>query len=207
VDPFGALAMFALHPGMEWVLLGLGIFAVARASRGMRRNYRGLPPPRRRPRYVPPPRPAPPPVPPPRPAEDVSPLNSPRLPPSVRLKVQQIRRKADGLMQYAKDFPIGSEELYVVQATTTDYLPATLQAYLRIPSGTENVPVTDDGKTPWQVLWEQLTLIEGKLDEMALNLQHRNSEQLVANGQFLRERLQQASNDFDLARKQGPSDQ
>ncbi|HEX4213362.1 MAG TPA: hypothetical protein VIA06_08575 [Candidatus Dormibacteraeota bacterium] len=133
-------------------------------------------------------------------------MNSPRLPPSVRLKVQQIRRKADGLMQYAKDFPVGSEELYVVQATTTDYLPATLQAYLRIPGGTENTPVTDDGKTPWQVLWEQLTLIEGKLDEMALNLQHRNSEQLVANGQFLRERLQQASDDFDLARKRGPEE-
>ena len=186
MDPFW---MFALHPSFLWVLFAFGIFGASRAFKHGHRHRR--PAPRR---------PLPPRVQQPaRPLPRVSSVATHKFPPSVQMKVEQIGRKADGILQYAGQFPVGSEELYVVQRTGSDYLPATLNAYLRLPPGSHNQPVEPGGRTAWEELWGQLNLLEQKLDEIAGDLQRRNADHLVANGRFLEERFRRPSPDLDPA--------
>ena len=47
----------------------------------------------------------------------------------------------------AAQFPAGSQDLFVIQRTATDYLPATLQAYLALPPQYAATKVVADGKT------------------------------------------------------------
>ncbi|MBO0702464.1 MAG: hypothetical protein J2P38_06000, partial [Candidatus Dormibacteraeota bacterium] len=73
--------------------------------------------------------------------------------------------------------------------TASDYLPQTLNAYLRLPPAAHNQPVEPGGKTAWEELWSQLNLMEHKLDEVAAELKRKNADQLLANGKFLEERF------------------
>jgi hypothetical protein len=178
--------LFFVGPGggIEWLVLLLGIFGVARV---VQRSSR--------PRSLQPSRVARPPM--PRPTVPrLKQIDTRKLPASVRLKVGQIQRKAQELLRYASQFPVGSEDLYLVQATVNDYVPATLHAYMAMPPGSDRVAVTADGKTPWQVLWEQLSVIERKLDEITWGLHRRNGERMVANGRFLEERFKQGDKDL-----------
>jgi hypothetical protein len=120
-----------------------------------------------------------------------------RLPVQVQVKAEQIRRKAQALMQYADRFPTGSEDLYVLERTVTEYLPTTLQAYLDLPPGYANAVVSADGKTALQSLWDQLELLDGKLDEIAQDVHRQNLDRLIANGRFLEERFGRRSSELD----------
>lgn len=195
-----AFAPFLLH-GWGWVVLAGGGFAVLRAMKGGR--GRRLGPPTAGPMMPGPPRPV---VPPRQEARKVLPemsrLAANRLPPSVQMKVGQIRRKVEAILQYSAQFPVGSEELYVVEHTATDYLPKTLEAYLRLPPAAHNQAVEPGGRTAWEELWAQLNLMESKLDEVAQQLQRANADQLLANGKFLQERFKQRS-ELDSATEKG----
>jgi hypothetical protein len=94
-------------------------------------------------------------------------------------------------------FPTGSQDLYVVQRTTIEYLPNTVNAYLALPPGYANAAVSADGKTALQSLWEQLNLLEAKLDQIASNVHRQNLDRLVANGRFLEERFGEHPSELD----------
>ncbi|MGH7911732.1 MAG: hypothetical protein ACREOV_08420, partial [Candidatus Dormibacteraceae bacterium] len=130
---------------------------------------------------------------------EMSRLAANRLPPSVQMKINQIRRKVEAILQYSEEFPVGSEDLYLVEHTATDYLPQTLDAYLRLPPASHNQPVEPGGKTAWEELWSQLNLMEQKLDQVAAVLKRKNADELLANGKFLEERFNPGSPDFDAA--------
>ncbi|MBJ7597660.1 hypothetical protein [Candidatus Nephthysia bennettiae] len=120
-----------------------------------------------------------------------------RLPVDVQMKAEQISRKAESLMLYADRFPTGSQDLYVLQKTTSEYLPNTLDAYLALPPGYAHAAVSPDGKTALQALWEQLNLLDSKLDEIAYSLNRHNLDRLVANGRFLEERFGRQESELD----------
>lgn len=122
-----------------------------------------------------------------------------RLPVNVQVKAEQIRRKAETLMQYADRFPTGSEDLYVLERTASEYLPTTLQAYLDLPPGYGNAVVTADGKTALESLMDQLNLLDRKLDEIAHNVHRHHLDRLVANGRFLEERFGSRGSELDAA--------
>jgi hypothetical protein len=46
-----------------------------------------------------------------------------------------------------------------------------------------------DGKTPKEVLLDQLTLLENKMSEVADDVHRNDSDRLLANGRFLQERF------------------
>jgi hypothetical protein len=127
------------------------------------------------------------------------PQRASRLPRDVQLKAEQISRKAESLMSEAHRFPTGSQDLYVLERTRSEYLPNTLDAYLALPPGYENAPVSADGKTALQALWEQLNLLDSKLDEIGYNLHRQNLDRLVANGRFLEERFGSRQSELDSA--------
>ena len=109
-----------------------------------------------------------------------------QLPPDVEKKVDRIRRKSAVLAQHADRFPLGSKDLYVVQHTPTDYLPATINAFLEVPAWSVDTP-TADGRTPLKMLHDQLDILEAKLDEIADQVRKQRVDRLLANERFLEE--------------------
>jgi hypothetical protein len=111
-------------------------------------------------------------------------VNLNRLPPDAEKQADRIRRKAAVLGQHPDRFPIGSKDLFTVQQTAAEYLPATVNAYLEVPTWSVNT-ATADGRTPVQILNSQLDLLEGKLDEIAESVRKQRVDNLLANERFL----------------------
>jgi hypothetical protein len=111
-------------------------------------------------------------------------VNLNRLPADAQKQVDRIRRKADVLGQHPDRFPIGSRDLYVIQHTAADYLPTTVRAFTEVPPWSVETP-TADGRTPLQMLHNQLDILESKLDEIADTVRKQRVDNLLANERFL----------------------
>lgn len=112
-----------------------------------------------------------------------------RVSPDVLAKVQSIQQIILGILPRSGALPPGSPELFVVQRTATDYLPTALESYLNLPRAYATLHRVQDGKTPQQVLIDQLTLLEGKMGEVADDVHRNDTDRLLANGRFLEERF------------------
>jgi len=121
-------------------------------------------------------------------AVSVQPAAPPELPIDVQVKVEQIRRKVEVLLGYADRFPPFSQDLFLVRQTASEYLPKTIEAFLRLPKDSVQTP-SPDGTTPLQELTSQLDLLDAKLDEIARDLQRQDMDRLLANRRFLQERF------------------
>jgi hypothetical protein len=88
-----------------------------------------------------------------------------RLPKEARGKVAAIIGKILWLLPSAKRLPI-SRELFVLRQAATEYLPTSIETYLALPASFATTAVLHDGKTAVQVLWEQLDLLDVKMDEI-----------------------------------------
>ncbi len=112
-----------------------------------------------------------------------------RLPAPAMGKLLKIHRQIADLLPLSAQLPTGSRDLYVIQRTATDYLPATLQAYLALPPRFAATEVVQDGKTAIQLLEEQLDLLAAQLNEIGDAVHRQDSDRLLANGRFLEERF------------------
>jgi hypothetical protein len=121
------------------------------------------------------------------PAAPAPPVPGPvaRLPEEQRAQADRIRRKASDLLERTGRFPTGSRNLLLVQRTLDSYLPSTLNLYLALPPGADGSVVSPDGRTGLQVLRDQLTILETKLDEVASDLWQADVQRLLANERFL----------------------
>src|SRR2546429_65939 len=112
-----------------------------------------------------------------------------KVPPQVMAKVLKIRQLILGILPRSGSLPPGSAELFVIERTATDYLPTSLQAYLNLPRAYATRHPVQDGKTPKEVLLDQLTLLEIKMNEVADDIAHNDWDRLLAHGRFLEERF------------------
>jgi hypothetical protein len=106
--------------------------------------------------------------------------------------VQSVVGSIDGIlpMLAAKAAQIPSEDVFVIRQTALHYLPETLDGYLKLPAAFRDVQPLQDGKTAKVLLVEQLTVLDGKMREIAKNLVANDAQALVANGAFLREKFE-----------------
>jgi len=84
---------------------------------------------------------------------------------------------------------LGEQESFTIRQTALHYLPETLQAYLQLPPAFRNVQPMHDGKTAKALLVEQLSLLDAKMKDIGANVMTNNTQELVANGQFLRDKF------------------
>lgn len=70
-----------------------------------------------------------------------------------------------------------------------EYLPAILNTYRGIPRGTEDWPIQDGGPSAVDAVEHQLRLLEQGLDAIADRVFKAGAAQLLAQQQFLQERL------------------
>jgi hypothetical protein len=189
---FGAGALvFGILREWPWLLIVFGVWMLVRPGRGRHRRRWERPvapaPAASRPSAAASPeaRPHPSPLP---EGEGMGVAPRRELPIDLRVKVEQIRHKADVLLGYAERFPPFSADLHIVRQTAADYLPRTVDAYLALP-GLDDPVIPESGKTALQELREQLLLLDSKLDDIAQDLQRQDIDHLLANRRFLEDRF------------------
>ncbi len=87
----------------------------------------------------------------------------------------------------------GDPTVHLIRRTALDYLPTALAAYLKLPRVEAEQRAVADGRTPHDVLIEQLQLMEVKMREAADAILAHDSEALLANGRFLVDRFATSS--------------
>ena len=83
------------------------------------------------------------------------------------------------------------EGLFTVRETVTSYLPATLSHYAALPPVFRSTQVVHDGKTPRQLLTEQLALLDTQMQQVVANVAASDAQALLANGRFLKQKFDQ----------------
>lgn len=112
-----------------------------------------------------------------------------KVPTEVLAKVSNIQDTILNLLPRVEKLSPGSEDLYVVQRTALEYLPTTLEAYLNLPKAYATLHQVEGSKTPSQVLLDQLSLLEAKMNEVSDDIARNDSDRLLANGRFLKEKF------------------
>jgi hypothetical protein len=79
-------------------------------------------------------------------------------------------------------------EIWLVRQICIDYLPGALEHFIALPSDLVSEPMLD-GRSARQVLDEQLTLIESRLDEMATRSFRREADGLLIHARFVTDSL------------------
>jgi hypothetical protein len=124
-----------------------------------------------------------------------------RLPADVLAKLASIRRRMLQVLPKVGDLPGGSQDLFVLQRTATDYLPTSVRYYLSLPTDYATTQVVQDGKTPLQVLHEQLDLLDDEMAEIGDAINRRDSDRLLAQGRFLEERFGRPKGELHLPKR------
>lgn len=83
------------------------------------------------------------------------------------------------------------EGLFTVRETVLNYLPATLSHYAALPPVFRVTQAVHEGKTPKQLLTEQLALLDAQMQQVVINVATSDAQALLANGRFLKRRFLQ----------------
>jgi hypothetical protein len=79
-------------------------------------------------------------------------------------------------------------DLHLVRRTATTYLPEALSTYMSLPRRYAETKRLEDGRTPHDVLMDQLSLMDEQTRRVAAGLIRRNSQRLVSHGKFIDDR-------------------
>jgi hypothetical protein len=83
--------------------------------------------------------------------------------------------------------------VHLIRRTALAYLPQALDSYLAVPRFYAEMRAVADGRTPHDVLLEQLNLMDVKMQEVAEDVVTNDSERLLAHGRFLQDRFADSS--------------
>lgn len=111
------------------------------------------------------------------------------LPPHLQALVARIRDKAAALRDPRQSHLVPPEDEVQLDRITGEYLPAILHTYWGIPRGAQDWPVSDGGPSAVEVVERQLQLLEQGLDAIADRVFKAGAAQLLAQQQFLQDRL------------------
>jgi hypothetical protein len=120
-----------------------------------------------------------------------------KVPPEVAQRVQRIAATINDTLPKADALGDGSNQLFGLAKTATDYLPTALQAYLDLPRSYADRKVVSEGKTSLGLLIEQLDLLADQMDQIADAVHRADTDKLVAHGRFLAEKFGKDGLDLD----------
>ena len=112
-----------------------------------------------------------------------------RVPPEVISRVQQIELTVRTQILPRLDcLPVGSRELYLVERTAFEDLPAALDAYLRLPQGYVSSGPGSRGRPAIDVLLKELDVMDAEMRLVAAKVQRADMDRLLAHERFLLDR-------------------
>src|SRR5262245_20691850 len=108
-----------------------------------------------------------------------------RLPEDRQARVDAIRTTILGILPKAGNLTPGSQELFILQRTATDYLPTTINTFLELPTDYADTKVVEGGKSPRALVAGQLDLLSQQMNELADAVNRNDVDRLLAQGRFL----------------------
>jgi hypothetical protein len=109
-----------------------------------------------------------------------------RVPPAITIRIQRIELTIRSEILPRLDcLPLGAPELYLVERTARDFLPTAVETYLRLPGGY----ATSRGATAYQVLVDQLELLDAQMRRVAEVVHRADMDRLLAHRRFLEDRF------------------
>jgi hypothetical protein len=108
------------------------------------------------------------------------------LPQDLLDKVRTVASAVGDILPAYRASGLGHEDRFIVEGTATDYLPAAVHSYLKLPKAFRSVPLPDaDDKTASEVLSDQLDLLIHRMREVANVAYRKDLEALLVHGRFL----------------------
>ena len=101
----------------------------------------------------------------------------------------RIRKNVLELLPRVREFPAGSVEPFVLQQTALDYLPNALNTYLQLPPAYARSSRVDGERTPVQVLLDDLTILDQKMEQVRGEVRRQDTQRLLAHDRFLEDRF------------------
>ncbi|HVN56443.1 MAG TPA: hypothetical protein VMT46_19105 [Anaerolineaceae bacterium] len=116
-----------------------------------------------------------------------------KLPKEIMEKVESIQSSILQVLPQMVDLSSSDYNVYLIKQTALDYLPASLEYYLNLPPAYANLHSGKDGKTPRQLVLEQLTLLDEEMKGVVEAVYKNDTQKLMVQGQFLKEKFQKSS--------------
>ena len=116
-----------------------------------------------------------------------------RVEPDVQARIASI---VDAIAEAMPRLSEG-EALFTVRQMAVDYLPSTLDAYVKLPPAYRRLHPVQNGKSAHSVLNDQLTLLDKKMQEILVSVNENDTQALLANGRFLKEKF--STSEFRVA--------
>ena len=91
--------------------------------------------------------------------------------------------------------------VYLIRQTALAYLPDAFSTYLRMPRLMAERRAIAGGRTPHDVLLDQLDLMDRRLADVADDIARHDSDKLLANGRFLAEKFGVSALQLDTRRQ------
>jgi hypothetical protein len=121
-----------------------------------------------------------------------------KVDPAVETRVNRIATTIRETLPRTDSLGPGSSQAHTLVQTATDYLPEALGTYLKLPRSYAEHQRVSYGKTPLQLLCDQLDLLGSKMDDVFTAVCQSDADALVAHGRFLDEKF--APGSLDLGR-------
>jgi len=112
-----------------------------------------------------------------------------KVPKEIMDLVLSIKTSIFEVLPQIVDLSSGDQNIYLIKQTSLDYLPATLQNYMNLPPAYASLHPVQDGKTPKQLLIEQITLLDDKMKEVVQAINNNDTQKLLVQGQFLKDKF------------------
>lgn len=113
----------------------------------------------------------------------------PRLTAPAQASLDRVVEAVEAVLVVWGDNEVGREAAYTLRATIRDYLPDTLERYLKMPRQYAVNREVRDGKTSRDIVIEQLDILAAELNAIADDVNAGNAADLAAHGRFLDERF------------------
>jgi hypothetical protein len=120
-----------------------------------------------------------------------------RVPKEILVKVESIKDSILQILPNIVDITSADRDIYTIRQTALDYLPETLENYLKLPPAFRNLHPVRDGKTAKVLLLEQLEILDREMREIVQDFYRNDSQRLMAHGRFLESRFQKTDLWFD----------
>jgi hypothetical protein len=120
-----------------------------------------------------------------------------RVPYAISTRVAAIVRTIDQTLPRADALGTASAGRYVLTKCATDYLPAALDAYMRLPREYAERGQTASGTSPRALLTEQLEMLEQQIAGIRDAVNRADTEALVVNGRFLESKFGRGALEID----------
>lgn len=120
------------------------------------------------------------------------------VPPLVQSRVRRVSRTVRETMPRLRNLGLGSAQAYSVMATATDYLPAAIGNYTRLPRDWADSRPIENGKTSLMLLVDQLDLLGSTMDDIFDAVVRVDADALIAHGRFLQAKFGSASTGGEL---------